>query len=29
MFGGYGIFEEGKMFAMLTSDGQLCLKVDT
>ena len=26
-FGGYGIFVEGKMFALVTSDGCLCLKV--
>ncbi len=28
MFGGVGIFESSRMFALITSDGQLCLKVD-
>ena len=27
-FGGYGIFADGKMFAMVTTDGHLHLKVD-
>lgn len=27
-FGGYGVFEGGKMFALITSDGVLHLKVD-
>lgn len=27
MFGGYGLFV-GKMFALLTSEGELCLKVN-
>ena len=28
MFGGYGIFESGKMFALVNSNGQVFLKVD-
>ena len=28
MFGGYGIFESGSMFALVTSDGIAHLKVD-
>ena len=28
MFGGYGIFESGSMFALITSDGIVHLKVD-
>ena len=28
MFGGYGIFESGKMFALVNSNGQVFLKFD-
>ncbi len=28
MFGGYGLFHEGKMFGLITSDAELFLKVD-
>ena len=28
MFGGYGIFESGKMFALVNSEGQIFLKVE-
>ena len=28
MFGGYGIFESGKMFALINSQGEIYLKVD-
>jgi len=28
MFGGYGIFQTGKMFALVTSSGELFLKAD-
>jgi DNA transformation protein len=28
MFGGYGIFESGTMFALITSEGKVHLKVD-
>ena len=28
MFGGYGLFQEGKMFGLITSDAELFLKVD-
>jgi len=28
MFGGYGIFQAGKMFALVTSNAELFLKVD-
>ena len=28
MFGGYGIFQKGKMFGLITSDAELFLKVD-
>ena len=28
MFGGYGIFESGAMFALITSEGKIHLKVD-
>lgn len=28
MFGGYGIFQAGKMFALVTSDAELFLKTD-
>ena len=28
MFGGYGVFEEGTMFALITSEGIIHLKVD-
>ena len=27
MFGGYGLFQAGKMFGLITSDGELFLKV--
>ena len=26
MFGGFGVFHRGKMFAMVTSEGKVCLK---
>ena len=28
MFGGFGIYQEGKMFALITSDAELFFKVD-
>ncbi len=28
MFGGYGLFQRGKMFGLITSDAELFLKVD-
>ena len=28
MFGGYGVFEEGTMFALITSEGNVHLKAD-
>ncbi len=28
MFGGYGLFHEGKMFGLITSDAEFFLKVD-
>ena len=28
MFGGYGLFQKGKMFGLITSDAELFLKVD-